>query len=85
MAQTEKGIVVLNVHGHPRRVEPDWEGLGRQKTAKGPDHSMSLLTQGVQLMGLEEGGYLCFESAFNPLNNASVFVLGFYNLEHKLP
>lgn len=55
MAETEKGIAVLSVHGGPRRMEPDWEGLGTQKTVKAPDRSMSSPTQGVELTGLEEG------------------------------
>ena len=50
-----QGTAVLSLHGGPRRMEPDWEGLGRQKTVKAPNRSMSSLTQGVELTGLEEG------------------------------
>lgn len=43
----------------------DWLGrVEREKTAEGPGHSMSLLTQGVKLTDL--GGWcVCFKSVFS--------------------
>ena len=46
--------MVPSVPGGPRRVEPEQRGLGTQRTAGGPDQSVSLLTQAAQLPGLEE-------------------------------